>query len=224
MLKRFCLKGVATLGALGALAFAAAPALAAPVIIYQNVNDDPLAPWVPVPNGVEIGDDLALAGTNRFITSIDVLAYNDIDQSYIGTATGRIYSVDQAGFPATELWSGTIPILNGAGEGNRLLSFAPNVTVPDDIVFSLQFTTSLPATDEHGLGPLLNNVPQVGASEDVYFENTHAPGSDWEPFFFGGNPMANFQLEIRADVPEPGSLAVLAVGMMGLMGMGRRRR
>jgi hypothetical protein len=218
MFNRFRLKGVAVLGA---LAFAAAPVLAAPVIIYQNVNDDPLAPWVPVPNGVEIGDDLALAGTNRFITSIDVLAYNDIEQSYTGTATGRIYSVDQDGFPATELWSGTIPVF-GTGEGNRLLSFAPNVTVPDDIVFSVQFATNLPATDATGLGPLLNDVPQVGTSEDVYFENLHTPGSEWEPFFFGGDPQANFQLEIRADVPEPGSLGVLAVGAVALMS--RRRR
>jgi hypothetical protein len=203
----------------------AALALRAPAaeVVYSNTTDDPLAPWNPIPNGVEIGDDVTLEGTARNVTQFSTTFYNNLPSPliYSGDFTARFYALDNDGNPGAKLWEGTTTINNGI-LGDRPLTWdVPNVTVPDTFIWTVQFDTNLATNDDDGLGPLLNDVPQVGSSEDVFFENRHQ-GAGWEALFYGGIPMANFVATVTADVPEPGSLGLFALGAAGLLA--RRRR
>ena len=205
---------------LGALAWVS-PAQSA--VVYRNINDDPTLPSEAIPNNVEIADDVTLAGTERVVTSFTVPTFNSINQNYTGAFTARFYNFGEDGLPTgAPIWTGTLPIANGTG-GDRTLVFpVPNVTVPDTFAWSLSFTTTLPSTEDDGIGPLLNDVPTVGSSFNEFY--TREVGGEWEAFFYGdqpGDPLANFQAEITAEVPEPATLGLFAIGAFAL---GARRR
>lgn len=80
-------------------------------------------------------------------------------------------------------------------------------------MMSLGFRNS----DSPESGWLLADPPAVGASSDDFFSWTD---NSW--YWFGGNPVANFHAEI-AMTPEPGTIAAVAAGLVGLLGIRRRQ-
>jgi hypothetical protein len=88
------------------------------------------------------------------------------------------------------------------------------------------------AAQLNNLGQLIINPPDVGASNDFFFQSTASgPSGDAPPgtlFFFGGNPVANFGWGFTSNqaVPEPSTLALSAFGGLVLVGvrLTRRRR
>jgi len=193
------------------------------VVVYRNINPDPTLPSEAIPNNSEIADDVTLAdGPARTVTQISIPLFNGLSQNFAGTFTARFYEFGDDGLPGAKLWEGTIPVANGT-TGDRTLVFSvPNVVVPDDFIWSLQFNTNLLSTEDDGIGPVLNDEPDVGFSFNEFYQRD--AGGEWGAFFYGdqpGDPLANFQAEIIAEVPEPGTLSVLAIG--GLL-LNRRRR
>jgi hypothetical protein len=67
-----------------------------------------------------------------------------------------------------------------------------------------------------------NPNPTVGTSQDGFAWDRNGNGAidTNEYFFFGGNPVANFAIEVL--VPEPASMVALGVGLAGLLGLRRR--
>ncbi len=71
------------------------------------------------------------------------------------------------------------------------------------------------------IGPLIYDPPVVGSSSDGFFWLDN--GTGFQPAWFGGVLPANFAAKVTADVPEPGTLALLATGLAA-MGLAVRRR
>jgi hypothetical protein len=194
------------------------------VVVYRNINPDPTLPSEAIPNNSEIADDVTLPdGPARTVTQISIPIFNSLNQNFAGTFTARFYEFGGDGLPGAKIWEGTLPVANGT-TGDRTLVFSvPNVVVPDDFVWSLQFNTNLASTEDDGIGPVLNDEPDVGFSFNEFYQRD--AGGPWGAFFYGDqptDPLANFQAEIIAEVPEPAAMSVIALG--GLFMTRRRRR
>ena len=209
----------------------AALALAAPVvrgdIVYQNLNPNWTLYW-PLANGEQIGDDVTLAGTNRTITSFSVIVSDQLNTpaTYTGTFTARFFKNNgPGGTPGDPLWESSLQVSDGQ-PGDRTLTFpVPNVVVPDTFIWSIQADTSLPpttSTNPDRLGPVFNDNPQIGSSQDVAYDNP-GDGSGWSVLsgHANGPDLWNLEAQIVA-LPEPAVCGALA--LCGAFVLARRPR
>ena len=198
------------------------PAARAQSVVYDNAN--PLAPsYYPLFDDEELADDVTLGGTDRVVTSFSVEAISNFALPFTGNAVARFYNFDlNTGLPQDlPFWTGTTPLPGLVGE-NTVTWAVPFQTVADSFVWSVTFESTLPPAGlDEDFGVLLNDLPSVGSSDDIFFQRL--ANGDWEAFNFtvdGGTDLANFQATITA-VPEPG-MAGLAL-IAGVAALARRR-
>lgn len=150
----------------------------------------------------EYGDKVTLAAGSRNLTSFTFAYYADLTTGENDeTVKVRLYDATGSnGGPGNLLWqSGDMPIRDGLW--NKTVVIPGGITVPDEIIFTVEFKNMANiAGDRAGL--ILSNPPSRGSSADNFWMfDTGA----WGEYFFGGNPVANFQASFWVDgtAPQP---------------------
>jgi hypothetical protein len=126
----------------------------------------------------------------------------------------------------------------GTGVDNNALLYTDTINNIPNGLFLLSFGTPNIAAGFPNLwiglsasaanaGMVLSPIPYptVGTSADVFAWDQNGNGliDATEYFFFGGNPVANFAIEVYA-IPEPASMIALGSGLVGLLALRRRRQ
>ena len=225
---------------IGAFLFtvAAVPALHAQTALYSNLGTAGTAFFTAATN--EIGDEVILAdnGNGSTITNFDLYFYNTAPDY---TATMTVFLYANTGAPSssgpntpnhTALWSESFAVPNAPT--GTLLNFATGtdlplggVSVPTDFTWAVEFT-GLGGSDA---GLILNtNAVDIGGNYADYWLNLGSSGApNWvlstnsiysnvnfgADFFGTANP--------PAPTPEPSSVALMGLGIAGLVGFVKRK-
>ena len=194
---------------------AAVPVVSADTIVYDNTINFLGAYYNN--NGVERGDGMTLAGTDRVVTKIALMIHSNASDMSADVTVRLFERGDELGAePGAMLWQSELFEQMAFLTGTKLYDFdVPKVTAPDSLTWTLELQNVDPPGE--GLGPRLMDPPLIGSSKDfVWFHN---PNGTWDQVL-GHLFRNNLGARIEA-VPEPGTLVLLAFAAPHLM---RRRR
>jgi hypothetical protein len=180
--------------------------------------------------GLEYGDEIKLAGVDRFVTEFLAGYFGDFPQGTVATGRIRFYSNDGTDAipgsqvalrPKTVIWESDPFAL---GRNNQEIVLQPNVTVPDTFTWTIQFDglnnvvgngAALSVVHPVSVGGVLSNGA-IGSFNDFWIKNGSTDDSWALNVLAGGTVPANFYARVTA-VPEPGSLLLASLGVLGLM-------
>lgn len=145
------------------------------------------------------------------LNTFSVNATLHVHTAVAGGAVGpQIFTATATGIPANSVVRIIFPTPNiAAGIQNLWIGLSTNAATNAGMV----------------LTPNPPGFPNPGTSQDLFAWDQNGNGTidSNEYFFFGGNPPANFAIEVYA-IPEPASLIALGSGLVGLLALRRRRR
>ncbi|MBI3852425.1 MAG: hypothetical protein HY298_19385 [Verrucomicrobia bacterium] len=214
--------------AVAVAAFTMVP-LAQAELVYDNSVNDQSTRFNP--GTIEVGDEIALAGTGRIIT--------DFTFQYWGTnftggenARVRFYANDGTASPSGALMPGTLLFDSGpfiiADTARSTLTFTDfsllggNLTpltgpLPDNFTWSVQFSLLAPGATA---GVDLYSPQAVGDSFDDYWDHTTAGPTGWTLRTNNTAPFTPYDFAARINaVPEPTTLWLAIFGGLALLGI-----
>ena len=169
------------------------------------------------PQGVEIGDQIKLAGTDRIVTEFKT-------QFFLSAASGdegvtvRFYNVGAGNTVGDLIYVSPEKNITKEGFGTIAVS-GISVAVNDSFVWTVTFNGVNGTTEQSGLLHSLNSAPAIGSSDDFFW--AREGGIFKSKATDGLND--NFNAQVTA-VPEPGTWALLLTGVAGLGAFGYRRK
>lgn len=169
-----------------------------------------------------VADDTTLANLDP-VQSIDLVLQNFESHSDFYTVGLTVYNTDpSSGLPGSALTSVSELIFIDADQ-RELVNFAfPTLWTPPTTDLWTGITISGGPGGSGGPNLAWNipdAAPTVGSSQDEF---AVFQGSQWNAYYFGGTPVANFAVRYNA-VPEPCSVAVMGFGVIGLFVRRRRK-
>jgi hypothetical protein len=192
-------------------------------VVYDNSTTD-LNRSYAAPNGVEFGDEVFLAGTDRTITDfrfetfLSATSGNETGQLTFRLNDGTAIGVGRNA-PSTILYQSDVFSL-GVGR-QTVVASGISVKLPTG-VSNFTWTLKLAGIDSgEQAGLLLYNPPTKGSSYDDFWQDN---AGTWGTLLIdGGATPANFAARITA-IPEPSTLALGLVGSISLLGYLVRRK
>jgi len=175
----------------------------------------------------EYGDEIALVGTDRWVTQFDIATFGDFPTNAVVNAVVRIYANDgtdaldgphYAYRPKTVLWE-SVPFT--LKPGGQTASFAPLIRVPDTFTWTIRFTGVQQVTG-NSVGPIVVNPIQIGAplanghtgSYPDYWRKDGTTDDSWMIYLLSSGTPANFYVKVTA-TPEPATLPNLKMVRSG---------
>ncbi len=178
----------------------------------------------------EYGDELTLGGTARVIQSFSFDYFANYTQA--AGLTFKIYAndgplVNGSHAPGSVLDARVLDVSN-AGSGMQHVSitypFDTANILPNTITYTVSFS-GLGGGNRAGL-VTPGSFPTTGSSFDDAWQRTGTGPGDWALIHVSNNDglsvVANFKATVTA-VPEPGTVALMVLGGLGLVAVSRRR-
>ncbi len=176
----------------------------------------------------EFGDELHLT-SGGVIESFSFDYFANYSQS--AGVTFKIYAndgglVSGSSTPGTLLDARTLDVASGGGHVQIQYPYDAANVLPSTITYTVTFS-GIGGGSSNRAGLILpNSDPTVGSSFNDIWQRTGPGASDWALIQVtdqDGNPViANFKATVTT-VPEPGTMALLALGGLGLVVLARRR-
>ena len=211
--------------------------------VYQNVNViNQTVALSGSAAGKEYGDEITLAGVNRFVDKFTIAYFAEIANSPKAAAVLTIYKKDgslanpsssSSQRPGGVIWQSDPFSL---ADGVHGLDITPNVFVPDTIIWTIKFTgltagspdvAGIMMADTPTIGGLLPGRlhPVIGSYEDFWVKYDPANDDSWALKSFGttSSPLGNFYLDIDA-VPEPSTIALSVLSGAIIWSWAKKRR
>jgi hypothetical protein len=208
-----------TLAALAGLSLGSAATPAAAATIYDNTLGPPVA---ATSAGVEIGDQVTVAGTARLVTTFTFIYYwPDIFSDGDETVTLRFYSNDGAGGAPGTLLFESAPLPLPSVPVTPPFSLTPftltdlAIVVPDTFTWTLEWGNT-PSFSSPALFHF--DPPTVGSSDD-FFWLRQGPLFKVETGF-----PDNLGVTILAVVPQPSTLGLLVSAVIAAAVVATKRR
>lgn len=176
---------------------------------------------------VEHGDEIALAGTERWVTQFDIGTYGEFPTNAVVNAVVRFYANDgtdaldgphYAYRPKTLLWESAPFTLKPGGQTSSL---TPLVRVPDSFTWTIRFT-GIQQVPGNLVMPLVVNPIEIGAplangykgSYADYWRKDGVTDDSWMIYMLSSGTPANFYVKVTA-TPDPVTLPNLKMVRSG---------
>jgi hypothetical protein len=183
-------------------------------IIFDNTTTGNQG--ITTTSAAQLGDEVTAApGTSRTVTELDI-GFTSQGVSATADLQAFIYANDGAGgAPGTLLWMSAVMTGVNLNSVNTLVAFSvPSVVVPDTFTFTAAITNA---------SQTVGFVPASGATTGTFGQVwVGSPGSFStlsDDFETEGRVIA-----MASSVPEPATLVLLSMGLVGALGFSRIRR